>query len=126
MTGLDIMGRSLRLLLVEDHVDSAELLAELLQSQGHTVYVAGSVSDALDLASQNELDVVVSDVGLPDATGYELMEKIRERHGIKGIAVTGSAAAGDVERGRAAGFSMHLTKPVSLRKLEAALEQVVG
>lgn len=120
------MGRSLRLLLVEDHVDSAELLAELLQSQGHTVYVAGSVSAALDLASQNELDVVVSDVGLPDASGYELMEKIRERHGIKGIAVTGSAGIGDVERGRAAGFSMHLTKPVSLRTLEAALEQVVG
>jgi len=121
-----VMGRSLRLLLVEDHVDSAVLLAELLQSQGHTVFVAGCVSDALDLASKNELDVVVSDVGLPDASGYELMEKIRERHGLKGIAVTGSSRASDVERGRAAGFSMHLTKPVSLRRLEAALEQVVG
>jgi CheY-like chemotaxis protein len=120
------MGRALRLLLVEDHVDSAEILAELLQSHGHTVFVAGSVSDALDLASQNELDVVVSDVGLPDASGYELMEKIRDRYAIKGIAVTGSSRAGDVERGRAAGFSMHLTKPVSLRRLEDALEQVVG
>lgn len=120
------MGRSLRLLLVEDHVDSAELLAEMLQSHGHTVAVATSVSAALELASEFEFDVVVSDVGLPDATGYELMEKIRERYAMKGIAVTGSGRASDVERGLAAGFSMHLTKPVSLRKLEAALEQVVG
>lgn len=120
------MGRSLRLLLVEDHVDSAELLAELLQHHGHTVSVATSAEAALELASQNKFDVIVSDVGLPDASGYELMEQLRERYALKGIAVTGSNRATDVERGKAAGFSAHLTKPVSLRKLEAALEQVAG
>lgn len=120
------MGRALRLLLVEDHVDSAELMAELLQSHGHHVSVATSASAALELASQNEFDVIVSDVGLPDASGYDLMEQLRERYAIKGIAVTGSNGADDVERGKQAGFSVHLTKPVSLRKLEAALQQVVG
>ena len=120
------MARSLRLLLVEDHVDSAELLAELLENQGHIVSIATSVADALALASEKPFDVVVSDVGLPDASGYELMEQIRERYSMKGIAVSGSNRPTDFERGRAAGFSMHLTKPVSLRKLEAALEQVAG
>jgi CheY-like chemotaxis protein len=126
LTGLETMGRSLRLLLVEDHVDSAELLAELLQNHGHIVSIATSASAALALASENQFDVIVSDVGLPDATGYELMAQMRDRYAIKGIAVTGSSRATDVERGREAGFSMHLTKPVSLRSLEAALQQVVG
>jgi two-component system, chemotaxis family, CheB/CheR fusion protein len=120
------MGRSLRLLLVEDHVDSAELLAELLQNHGHTVMIAASAEAALEIASQNTFDVVVSDVGLPNASGYELMEQMRERYATKGIAVTGSNRESDVERGKAAGFSLHLTKPVSFRKLEAALEQVAG
>lgn len=120
------MGRSLRLLLVEDHVDSAELLAELLQHHGHVVSVATSASDALALASTTQFDVVVSDLGLPDASGYELMRQMRERFHIKGIAVTGSGRAADVQRGVDAGFSVHLTKPVSLRTLAAALEQVAG
>jgi CheY-like chemotaxis protein len=120
------MGRSLRLLLVEDHLDSAELLAELLQNQGHIVSVATSASAALALASEQEFDVVVSDVGLPDASGYDLMAQMRDRYALKGIAVTGSDRAGDVERGRVAGFSKHLIKPVTLRRLEAALEEVVG
>ncbi len=126
LTAHEAMGRPLRLLLVEDHIDSAELLAEMLQNHGHTVSIATSVSAALALASKQEFDVIVSDVGLPDASGYDLMQQIRARYTMKGIAVTGSGRASDVERGREAGFSMHLVKPVSLRRLEAALEQVAG
>lgn len=126
LTAHEAMGRPLRLLLVEDHLDSAELLAEMLENHGHTVSIATSVSAALALASKQEFDVIVSDVGLPDASGYDLMQQIRARYSMKGIAVTGSGRASDVERGREAGFSMHLVKPVSLRRLEAALEQVAG
>lgn len=120
------MGRALRLLLVEDHIDSAELLAELLQTHGHTVSVATTASAARTLASQQTFDVIVSDVGLPDASGYELMTELRALYAIKGIAVTGSGRASDVERARVAGFSMHLTKPITLGRLAAALEQVLG
>jgi CheY-like chemotaxis protein len=118
------MARSLRLLVVEDHVDSAELLAELLVDRGHTVRVATTVSDAIALANEHPFDVVVSDVGLPDASGYELMQQLRTR--MKGIAMTGNARTVDIEAGRAAGFSVHLTKPVSVRRLEQALEELVG
>lgn len=121
-----LMPRPLRLLVVEDHVDSAELLAELLRHHGHTVRIATTASAAIALANEQTFDVVVSDVGLPDATGYELMATLRERFPIKGIAVTGSGRASDIERGRAAGFSVHLTKPVSMRRLEQALEELAG
>jgi CheY-like chemotaxis protein len=113
-------------LLVEDHVDSAELLAELLQLHGHSVAIATSASDAIALAGRQSFDVVLSDLGLPDASGYELMAQLRRRFAIKGIAVTGSARQEDVERGRAAGFDAHLTKPVTLRELTRVLEHVAG
>jgi CheY-like chemotaxis protein len=120
------MGRPLRLLVVEDHVDSAELLAELLAHQGHIVRVATNASDALALADQQAFDIVVSDVGLPDASGYELMQELRSRHAIKGIAITGAARASDIEAGRVAGFSVHLTKPVSMHRLQQALQELAG
>ena len=120
------MCRSLRLLVVEDHPDSAELLAELLQHHGHTVQIATTASDAIALANEHPFDVVLSDVGLPDASGYELMAQLRERFAMKGIAVTGAGRASDVERGRAAGFSAHLTKPFSMRSLQRALEELAG
>jgi two-component system, chemotaxis family, CheB/CheR fusion protein len=113
------MSRALRLLLVEDHDDSADLLAELLKNHGYSVRIARNAGDALTLASVEVFDVVVSDVGLPDASGYELMEKLRDR--MKGIAITGSSGDEAEARGRQAGFSAHLTKPVSVRRLEQAL-----
>lgn len=121
-----VMGRPLRLLVVEDHVDSAELLAELLENHGHSVRIATNATEAYALANEHPFDVVVSDVGLPDASGYELMQRLRERFPIKGIAVTGSGRAADIEKGREAGFSLHLTKPVSFRKLAEALQQLAG
>ena len=120
------MVRSLRLLVVEDHLDSAELLAELLQNHGHTVRIATTASDAIAIANEQTFDVVVSDLGLPDASGYELMQQLRARFPIKGIAMTGNGRASDIEAGRRAGFSMHLTKPVSLSRLAQALEEIAG
>ena len=114
------------MLVVEDHVDSAELLAELLESSGHTVRVANTASAAMEAANEQPVDVVVSDVGLPEASGYELMQQLRERFPIKGIAMTGSGRQSDIDAGRAAGFSVYLTKPVSLRRLQQALDEVAG
>jgi CheY-like chemotaxis protein len=120
------MARPLRLLVVEDHIDTAELLAELLANHGHIVRVATTATDALALADQQPFDVVVSDVGLPDASGYELMRQLRARFPIKGIAMTGSGRQSDIEAGRVAGFSLHLTKPVTFRRLTQALEELAG
>lgn len=118
------MGRALRLLIVEDHADSAELMAEILASHGHQVAVALSASAALELAKSQEFDLVVSDVGLPDASGYDLMQQLHTMQSMKGIAITGSSGDDVETRGRAAGFSAHLTKPVTMRRLEQVINEV--
>ena len=119
------MSRSLRLLLVEDHQDSADLLAELLKSHGYTVSVASCAEQALELADREVFDVLLSDIGLPDASGYDLMKKIHEQHAsMKGIAITGRGGAEALARGRQAGFSAQLIKPVSVRRLEEVIENL--
>ena len=117
------VGKSLRLLIVEDHADSAELLAELLESRGHTVRIAGTASDALACAAEEPFDLVVSDVGLPDASGYELMQQLRDKFALKGIALTGTR---ETERVRAAGFVAYLSKPIVLRALEQTLASIAA
>jgi CheY-like chemotaxis protein len=112
-------------LLVEDDSDTARLLSRLLGQSGYQVKTAGTVASALQLAASEPFDVVVSDIGLPDGTGYELMEQIRERHGIHGIALSGYGMEEDVRRGREAGFVDHLVKPVRLEHLESALWRAV-
>lgn len=114
----------LRLLVVEDHEDTAELLASLLEMRGHRVRTATCVRDALKLAIEERFDLVVSDVGLPDATGYDLMRELRATTTIKGIAMSGWGRPEDIERSREAGFSEHLTKPVVLQRLEQAIDRV--
>lgn len=111
---------------MEDHHDSAELLSSLLELRGHEVAIAESVKDALRLASEKPFDLVVSDVGLPDATGYDLMRELRARMEIRGIAISGWGRPEDIAKSHEAGFSEHLTKPVALQKLEQAIGRVWG
>jgi CheY-like chemotaxis protein len=86
----------IRLLVVEDHRDTTRMLYLLLAGLGYTVKTAGDAATALELASQESFDLLVSDIGLPDETGYELMKQIRERHPMKGIAVTAYGTEEDV------------------------------
>jgi CheY-like chemotaxis protein len=115
---------SLRLLVVEDHVDTAELLASLLQRRGHHVQIATTASEALRLASTMAFDVIVSDLRLPDASGYELMKQLRATTAVKGIAMSGWSRDEDLARSREAGFSAHLTKPVHVHQLEQTIRRV--
>ena len=120
-----VMGRRpLRILLVEDHADSSAALKNLLGRRGHTVHVASDVRSALAVAAANSLDLLISDVGLPDGTGTELMSKLRDT-GVRGIAISGFGMRADVERSLAAGFSQHLVKPLNLAALEEAIEDAV-
>ena len=117
----DAAGHRCRILLVEDHVATRVALEKLLARRRYDVSTAGSVSEAVALADRKEFDLLVADIGLPDADGYELMTTLRERHGLKGIAVTGYGMEQDVVRSKAAGFVAHLTKPVSAQTIERAL-----
>ncbi|MFL6290565.1 MAG: ATP-binding protein, partial [Thermoanaerobaculia bacterium] len=118
----------LRLLLVEDHADTAEAMADLLRALGHEVTVAGSVGSALGAAEARagRIDLVVSDLGLPDGSGLDLMRELSGRYGLKGIALSGYGMEEDVQRSREAGFSKHLTKPVDLQALKAAILASAG
>jgi len=118
------------ILLIEDHVDTAEAMAELLRGLGYEITVAGSVSAALAAAescqSGQRIDLVVSDLGLPDGNGLDLMRVLATRHGLRGIALSGYGMEMDIQHSREAGFERHLTKPVSLQALQTALQAVLG
>ncbi|HEX3131518.1 MAG TPA: ATP-binding protein [Thermoanaerobaculia bacterium] len=116
----------LRILLVEDHSDTASALADLLRMQGHRVRVAATIAQALDLADKGDLDLVVSDLGLPDGSGQDLMRSLSQRYQLRGIALSGYGMEDDIRRSREAGFEQHLTKPVNLQALEAAIQQVAA
>jgi PAS domain S-box-containing protein len=120
--------RSLRILLVEDHEDTARAMADLLELMGHEVTLAGSVAQALTTAEavRDRIDLVVSDLGLPDGSGQDLMRELIRLYGWKGIALSGYGMEEDVRRSREAGFARHLTKPVDLDTLRAAIRQVAG
>jgi PAS domain S-box-containing protein len=115
---------AIRVLLVEDHIDTQRMLARLLKASGYDVATAGSVADALQKAAAERFDVLISDIGLPDATGYELMRQIRQRYEIPGIALSGYGMEDDVRRGREAGFTDHIVKPISLAQLSAVITNV--
>ena len=116
----------LRLLIVEDHADTALLLKRLLEGSGFAVETAGTVAEALEAADNAHFDVLVSDLGLPDGTGFELMRQIRQRHPLKGIAMSGYGMEEDIRRSREAGFSKHLVKPVDISSLEQAILNLVS
>jgi PAS domain S-box-containing protein len=116
----------LRVLLVEDHPDTLEVLARLLDGANYAVRTASTVATALKLAAGERFDVVVSDLGLPDGTGYDLMKQLRDRHGIKGIALSGYGMEQDQQRSRDVGFLDHVVKPVNVNQLLAVIRRIVS
>jgi two-component system CheB/CheR fusion protein len=117
----------LAILLVEDHADTAEAVAQLLQAIGHRVTVAGTVAEALAAAEAAPFDLLVSDLGLPDGAGHELMRLLASRRDpMRGIALSGYGMEADVARSREAGFDLHLVKPVTLEELRAAIERLAA
>ena len=113
----------LRILLVEDHVDTALALARLLKMRGHEVRTASMVEEAQAQLKNGTFDLLICDIGLPDGTGYDLIKSVRERSDIVAIAVTGFGMQADVDEAIASGFDAHVTKPIDLHKLEMAIIQ---
>ena len=112
-----------RILLVEDHEDTCLALASLLRLK-YEVVTATNASEARSHAQRESFDLVISDIGLPDETGYELMAGLHNDHGLKGIALTGYGMEEDITRSHKAGFIAHLTKPAGLESLEEILAEV--
>ena len=114
------------ILLVEDHVDTARVLRRILEHAGFEVAHAGTVTAARELASSRRFDLVISDVGLPDGTGVELMRDLHSQYRLSGIALSGFGTDDDVAASSAAGFSEHLTKPVDWPQLRSAIDRVLA
>ncbi|MFL6568552.1 MAG: ATP-binding protein, partial [Chthoniobacterales bacterium] len=114
--------KSLRILLVEDHEDTNRSLTQLLRRRGYQVEAAHNIARAVEVAAENEFDVLVSDIGLPDGTGVDLMQRLRETRPIFGIALTGFGMEEDIRRSHDGGFEHHLIKPVDLNRLDSLIQ----
>jgi PAS domain S-box-containing protein len=110
----------IRTLIVEDHEPTRTTLERLLGRRGYQTITAGTVAEAR-AAAREPIDLLISDIGLPDGTGYTLMKELRESHRLEGIAITGYGMESDVEMAQNAGFLAHLTKPVRVQELDNAL-----
>jgi PAS domain S-box-containing protein len=117
-------GETLRILFVDDNADTAFVLSKFLTASGYVVKTAGSAVAALELASKEPFDIIVSDIGLPDVNGYELMKQIRAFYPIQGIAMSGYGMEDDLRKSREAGFSDHIVKPASLSQLERSIDRL--
>lgn len=123
---LNLLSRT-NFLVVDDSQDTLAMLEELLRLSGANVTTASSGADALRIARENEFDVILSDISMPEMDGFEFLEKLRQidgRQHIPVIAITGFGRTGDIEHARAAGFYSHLTKPLNLQTLADVLQQL--
>jgi CheY-like chemotaxis protein len=119
-------GKSLRILIVEDHGDTLEALSRLLTHFGHEISVADDAQSARKIIASKEFDVVLCDIALPDGSGYDVIAEVKRKRPVKAVALTGFGAPHDIERGKEAGFDFHLTKPVDFHELRAVLGQIAA
>ena len=118
----------LRILFVEDNPDTLRIMGRLLANKGHAVTPADSVRAGLEAAEGQEFDLLISDLGLPDGSGLDLMRALLASRAdpIPGIALSGYGMDDDLRRSREAGFVEHLIKPIDFLALEAAIGRVVA
>ncbi|MDQ6625344.1 MAG: ATP-binding protein, partial [Verrucomicrobiota bacterium] len=114
-----------RLLVVEDHQPTLDVLRRLLAKQGHEVHAAMNVQAALALAATQVFDLVISDIGLPDGNGVDLMVQLTREYGLRGIALSGYGMEEDLARTKNAGFLAHLVKPVDFERLNRVIREFV-
>ena len=112
------------ILVVEDHDDTLRSMRLLLHRLGYEVLSAENMTHALEIAEQQHFDILLSDIGLPDGSGLELLKRLRAIREVPALALSGFGMDEDIERSLEAGFSDHLTKPVSIDRLQAAIAQL--
>ena len=114
------------ILVVDDHEDTLLSMKILLTRLGYEVLAAENMTDALRIAEEKHFDILLSDIGLPDGSGLELVKRIQAIRNVPALALSGFGMDEDVERSHNAGFSDHLTKPVSIDRLQAAIAEIEG
>jgi CheY-like chemotaxis protein len=119
-------GKSLRILVVEDHSETLQALSRLLSHFGHEISVADGAQSALNAIESKEFDVVLCDIALPDGNGYDVIAEAKRKRSVKAVAMSGFAATEDIERGKKAGFDFHLAKPVDFHELRTVLGQIAA
>jgi signal transduction histidine kinase/ActR/RegA family two-component response regulator len=117
--------RPLRILLVEDDAPTRLTLQRVLQRRGHTVVCANSIKEGCARFAEGPVDLILSDIGLPDGEGHDLLEKLLPAQP-RAIALSGFGMEHDVKRSREAGFLEHLTKPVTMATLDEAMARVMA
>src|SRR6059036_837879 len=120
--------QQLIVLVVDDDEDTANMLRYHLQDLGAIVFTATSGEEALRIAQERDLDVVVSDISMPGTDGLDLLRQLRALPGAKhvpAVAMTGLGQPGDQKRTKDAGFTAHLTKPIEFSAVVNALQQAV-
>jgi CheY-like chemotaxis protein len=125
LTTNDGANKRRHVLVVDDHHDTCIGMKMMLERRGYQITLAHSADQAVEKVSEENFDLVISDIGLPDRSGYELMQELRATKGLRGIALSGFGMENDITRARAAGFSEHLTKPINFERLEGAIKKIL-
>lgn len=116
-----------RILLVEDHADTAAMMRRLLGRRGYVVMLATTLDEARRAAASHSFDLLICDLGLPDGSGLDLMRELASRPTkLPGIALSGYGMPDDARRSLEAGFIEHITKPVAMERLWATLDRVLA
>jgi len=118
--------RHRRVLLVDDHYDTCIAMKRMLERHGYEITVAHTAEQAAEKVRTEEFDLLISDIGLPDRSGYDLMREVRLNNDLPGIALSGFGSEQDVNQAREAGFAEHLTKPVSFERLEKTIQSLLS
>jgi len=121
--------KSVKILLVEDHIDTRRVMSSVLARMGHKVRSAGTLAAAIQSLESEPFEVLVSDISLPDGSGLDLMRHIRAANGkmpVHGIALSGLSMADDIRQCYDAGFEKHLAKPVNLRQLQDVIQELAA
>ncbi|MEO5753237.1 MAG: ATP-binding protein [Chthoniobacterales bacterium] len=113
------------LLVVDDHHDTCLGMKMLLERRGYRITLAHTAGQAIEKAQAEKFDLLISDIGLPDRSGYELMKELRAKTSLRGIALSGFGMENDINQARAAGFSKHLTKPINFDRLDEAIRNLL-
>jgi CheY-like chemotaxis protein len=115
-----------KILLVEDNFDTSKVMKVLLERRGFVVEIANTVAESIEAAKATKFDLVISDIGLPDGSGLDIIKALNAIHPVRSIALSGLGMEDDIRKSLDAGFDMHLVKPVNFDQLHEAVTKLLS